>query len=194
MKKLLVLMLVLGIASMASAGLANLTVNGVLLADLTIPGEITIEPSDWIELDMELPVGFGLGDFQISLSNAQAHLDDTGVAFSTQYVSMYIPTYGNVYAPWGLAWMGDVAGLQDDAQHFSLGGGNLPPTLTGFDEMVMSGLMLHCDELTEVIVTLEEYMGAGVFELRDSLIIHQIPEPMTMAFLGLGGLFLRRRK
>jgi len=30
--------------------------------------------------------------------------------------------------------------------------------------------------------------------VMDSQIIHQIPEPITLALLGLGGLFLRRRK
>ena len=31
-------------------------------------------------------------------------------------------------------------------------------------------------------------------QILDTITIHQIPEPITMALLGLGGLFLRRRK
>ncbi|MCK4291709.1 MAG: PEP-CTERM sorting domain-containing protein [Planctomycetes bacterium] len=30
-------------------------------------------------------------------------------------------------------------------------------------------------------------------ELEDSIVIHQVPEPMTIALLGLGALLLRRR-
>ncbi len=40
-----------------------------------------------------------------------------------------------------------------------------------------------------------ELYDSGTLALLDSLIIHQIPEPMTLAFLALGGLLaLRRRK
>ena len=34
----------------------------------------------------------------------------------------------------------------------------------------------------------------GTSELVDAVVIHQIPEPATIALLGLGGLLLRRRK
>jgi hypothetical protein len=45
-----------------------------------------------------------------------------------------------------------------------------------------------------VDVFVELYDGSS-FEMIDSLTIHQVPEPMTIALLGLGGLFaLRRRK
>jgi hypothetical protein len=39
-----------------------------------------------------------------------------------------------------------------------------------------------------------ELYDAGTFALVDSLIIHQVPEPVTLALLGLGGLFLTRRR
>jgi len=187
MKKLLVLVLVLGVASMASAGL-SLSVNGQ-----GNPGVVTLAPSDTFVLSVDAAAGFGLGDFQISLSNAQGSLDASQVAFSQEYTTMYIPNYGPITAAWGLAWA-NVGNLQDDAQHFSLGGGNLPPTVTGYDELIMDGLVFHCEELTDVVITLEEYLGAGQYALLDTIVVHQIPEPITMGLLGVGGLFLRRRK
>ena len=186
MRKLVLLMLVLGIASMASAGLA-LSVNGG-----PNPGQITLAPSDTIVLDVHAAAGFGLGDYQISLSNAQGSLDASQVVFSEQHMTVYIPGVYTGYAPWGLAWA-NVSSLQDDAQHFSLGGGNLPPTVTLYDELIMDGLIFHCDDPSDVIITLEQSMGGGVMELVDTLYVVQ-PEPMTIGLLGLGGLFLRRRK
>jgi hypothetical protein len=37
-------------------------------------------------------------------------------------------------------------------------------------------------------------MNATTGVIEDTLTIHQIPEPTTIALLGLGGLLLRRRK
>jgi hypothetical protein len=45
-----------------------------------------------------------------------------------------------------------------------------------------------------VDVFVELYDGAAPFSLLDSLTIHQVPEPMTLALLGLGGLFMIRRR
>lgn len=42
----------------------------------------------------------------------------------------------------------------------------------------------------DVVITLRSYDESEL----DRITIHQIPEPMTMALLGLGGPFLRRRK
>ena len=56
--------------------------------------------------------------------------------------------------------------------------------------LVIDGLIFHCDGEGEVIVSLTDADGTVV----DAVTFHQIPEPITFALLGLGGLFLRRRK
>jgi len=186
MKKLLIITLVLLTATMASAGLS--------LTAGTMPGggEIMLWPSDSWVFGVKAAPGFGLGDYQISLSNAQGSLDASGVVFSQEYTTMYIPAYGPITQPWGLEWA-NVGNLQDDAQHFSLGGGNLPPTVTLYDEIIMQGLVFHLDEETEVIITLEEYLGGGQYQLLDTLTVRQVPEPATLLLLGLGFSLIRKR-
>jgi len=192
MRKLFLLILVLGIASIAGAGL-SLSVNGQ-----ANPGWITtLAPSDTIVLDVHATAGFGLGDFLISLSNAQASLDATGVVFSQGYTTMYIPAYGPITQPWDLDWarIGTLPCLcGPDPQHFDFGGGNLPPTVTMYDELIMDGLVLHRDGPLGFTVTLEEYIGSGEFVVLDTLFIPPVPEPVTIALFLMGGMFLRGRK
>ena len=57
--------------------------------------------------------------------------------------------------------------------------------------LVIDGLKFTCTEVGDVVLTL---LNANTFEEFDVVTIHQIPEPMTLGLLGLGGLFLRRRK
>ena len=57
---------------------------------------------------------------------------------------------------------------------------------------VIDNIIMHCDAEGDVTLTLLE--AAEGFALIDQMVIHQIPEPMTIALLSLGALFLRRRK
>lgn len=58
--------------------------------------------------------------------------------------------------------------------------------------LIFDDLMFHCLEQGTVTVTLNEVVGSSTLEALDQLVITQVPEPGTIALLGLGGLFLRR--
>jgi len=56
--------------------------------------------------------------------------------------------------------------------------------------ILVADIAFHCDGPGVVILNLFNSNG----ELRDTLtIVQEVPEPMTLGLLGLGGLFLRRR-
>jgi hypothetical protein len=65
-----------------------------------------------------------------------------------------------------------------------------PDTFNGIG--VLDAKELHCEgpSWDNVVMLWDGSTG----DLLDTIIIHQVPEPATIALLGLGGLFLRRRK
>jgi hypothetical protein len=182
MKKLLVLLMVLGITSIASAAI-ELSVDSILGVD-----EISILPSDTIIIDVY---------------NAGNSLAEYGQIDFDYYLDFYDPAEG-LYSlgTWQLGPAagdsGDFpSGLKDDS------------TYTGYQELtigqnwaigseeiigVMGQLELHCEGLGDVYV--EVWDARDLSGPMDTLTIHQVPvpEPITIALLGLGGLFLRRRK
>jgi len=64
------------------------------------------------------------------------------------------------------------------------------PDVTG-DVGTWWELTLHCEGPGDCVVDLYDASG---YVIIDTLTIQQIPEPITVALLGLGGLLLRRRK
>jgi hypothetical protein len=178
MKKLLILTLVLGLASVANAHLI-FTVNGQPQDPKIDP---PLYPSQTIELDLELSADETIHGYQLSyaLSNPQAELLWDGVVF-----------------PWASAVPGKT--LNTSPQY-----GEITATQFLMDEVqgplvLMQGLIVHCLEATDVILEIYgevTYVAGGdsIPIEPHTLLIPQIPEPMTIALLGLGGLLLRRRR
>ena len=181
MKKLLVLMLVLGIASLASAGL-QISVGG---NPEPLETEYTLLPSETIELDIwtdsEIPM-FELNIYALAVASGQATITN-GTAY-----------YGNI--------IGDLPIVDWNIPlDEGIGGTFVAPMspLIGAGEVIADGIIFHCEAPGDVVVELWSIVDVGDNDfqfdtLLDTVIIHQTPEPMTMALLGLGGLFLRRRK
>ena len=186
MKKLLVLMLVFGMASLASAQL-QISVHknppGGETWDPMNPAdsEITVMPSQYLMLDIwtttTIDSGVGEGYFLLGV----------------------VPTKGTLTGGDSM-WPAE-SGIN---YYSGLGAGFLPPSEAGdlmtiatfspITGVVFDHILFHCEGLGDAAIHL--YSDAfGTPTLIDTVLIHQIvPEPMTIALLGLGGLFLRRRK
>jgi hypothetical protein len=205
MKKLVVLLLIGCMASVADASLVYLTIDGQ-----PAPEEIVCEPSQWFEIDVESLTGLYGGQFRLELTNNQGHMEYDNpnggpMELATQYLSFWFDLNGDgmmdpgdvyQYSDWTLPW-GEKAGTVTDPQNIIINGGNTSASATTpYDgDPLVWGIMFHCDDPTPVTLNLyEQVNGAQVETLADSVVFNQTPEPMTMALLGLGGLGLLRRR
>ena len=190
MKKLLVLLMVLGLATAANASLLTDAVDAAFEFSVNgepQPDEITlIAPSGEVTLDLKLLDGHtttGI-DFTWTLSNNQAEL-----------------LYGNI-ALEGFD-MGLAVNAASTPQSVKIAGGQIYSPAKAGPLTLVDNLILHCTEPTDVVLEIcfsgilnvdgEIYYGP-IGEVLHTLIIHQVPEPATIALLGLGGLLLRRRR
>ena len=167
MKKILVLMLVLGIASMAPAAL---TLTGP--TTVAVGGTITLTLSADAESVLIGDFGYvyvgGLGNDPVSnitMLTAMSDGDFSGLLYTAN-------TYTYFY----------FVGADAPAE--------VPPPLS-------AGPWLTFD-VTASVTPLSGVINVSVISFRgysgDTHAITVIPEPMTIGLLGLGGLFLRRRK
>jgi hypothetical protein len=187
MKKLLALMLVFGLASLANAMTLQISVNGQPAPPDT---EIWLTPSETIRLDIYSPDGYVSGD-------------------DTYFALVVDPMYGTITggaptaaAPpdsgiYGPSVQTDVPGwiaLPDDGPYGSI----LNIAGTAVDPgTYIDDFIFHCEDiLFDTVISLysDPAFDPGTTTLEDQIIIHNIPEPATMALLSLGGLFLLRRR
>ena len=182
MKKLVVLILVFGVASMASAGF-QISVNG---DPEPVDTEIILLPSETLELDIWTDA-----DIPFMADQLWMCVVDTTAATITGGRSLIegSPVHGpapssHVIPPAGMAGMwGNVINL------------NMTPIAAG--TVVVDSLIIHaegccCDAVVQLWEVIEDVGTAGV--LFDQVIIH-VPEPASMILFGLGAavLLIKRR-
>ena len=181
MKKFLVLTLVLGMAAMANATLTMTT---------TYDGS-DLMPGDTFTIDIgEDAMMFPLQtNYTLALIVSDTTLADIsgGTAMTPINPADKILIWDDMSSP----------GWAEDA-----GVGMVVTVLAGVYTMppyvLYDDIMFECLGEGDVMVQLvtgtlvdDQYVPA---EILAEVMVKQIPEPMTLALLGLGGLFLRRRK
>ena len=194
MRKLLMLMLVLGVASGAYAGFSisvHTTTGGTydgsplassdelwldIDATSVTPGEYT----GWA-LVVDDTQGLIRGGAVSATGTPTGDLNFVDVYYAPATGYNYIDNYWVAAGAFGANMDGTSGGV------FDIDG----DTLSGVQ---IDQILFHCEDAVDATVELWLSADGVSFSLADTVVISQIPEPFTMALLGLGGLFLRRRK
>ena len=183
MKNILIVLTVLAMASAANATLM-ISVNGVVNPDDTT---IELLPSQHAVIDIHGDAQTPPGVFVLGVSAGDlGKLDPTGgtILYLGNKVELHFEDAPDVAGGLGIDNPLVLVMLTD-----------VSPTPLPLEGLLVDNIDFHCTGLIDdqpTDVTLMLFDGLG--NLLDTQVIHQIPEPMTMVLLGLGGLFLRRRK
>ena len=179
MKKLLVLLTVLAMAGTASA---TMTINA--------PAEVLGGETFGVGIDVvgETTV---ITDY-LAIAGNVASVNASGVVLATDVVAS--PYWEDLSAdPDMQAFIGGDLGIANPVgiYYYEFVIVDIPvPALT--DGALISNIMVTAgDPGSDIVVAL---IDGATGELRSTANVSVVPEPMTIALLGLGGLFLRRRK
>jgi hypothetical protein len=212
MKRLLVLLLVLGMASMAQAAVSlNISVDmdkdgPQLPIEDPVDSQINVAPSESIWIDIHGLVPSGEYTSVIVQVNGLGELSGGHVALtSVGNISFELMNKEETDPDVEMTW-------QEIADYFGLGSGlqnslymvNLTDTdgvNTPFDDLegtLIDQIVFHCTGEGDATITVWDWDNSdvenGIPTIYDTLVIHQVPEPMTLSLLGLGGLALLRRR
>jgi len=176
MKKLLVLALVLSMATLANAALTlSVDKTAVLPSEnvtISISGDGQTDPGQFfLTMTYGEPGSFNIENAQILyIGNASMIALETGLGYAS----------GGDYA------------INEAYINFTLNDlpspGNPKASLTG---LLVQNIIMHCEGAGSVTLQITD---ADVNPMGDAVVITQTPEPITIGLLGLGAMFLRRRK
>jgi len=186
MKKLLVVMLVLGMAIMANAAFV-ISVNGT---DDVPDSEITLQPSETVMLGITLDPSRWQGSLILGILNTSTgsgSMDPLGATINypeDEGVSSFVQTFDDADAAAALGVLNPMVAISLT---------DIVDPIVDPHGHIVDNILFHCEGLGDVVIGLFSGGGDDMGTLYDTQVIHQ-PEPMTVVLLGLGGLMLRRRK
>jgi hypothetical protein len=191
MKKFICVLVFLAMVNVANAGIVDLMISSLNGQPITPVKEITVLPTDVVNFDVVYTADTGWYGWSLSLDMVVQGPGTLDISTITKPSGYWNADLSKITAkPYG-ALLDFVA---NDI-------GTVPAGI------VLDHFLLHCDDAGDVIIRLVENPntaagatlqtdGSDLYELLagPGIMIHQIPEPMTLTLLGLGGLFLARRK
>jgi hypothetical protein len=177
MKKLVIICAVLAISNIAIA----IPATYYHITDLSGNTEISLMTSDTIILPI-WEDGFLVNSFDIKIEAVGSGILDNPIITASGRNS----TYDSIIQSDAMSW--EISARSDSG--FFLSSGITSPFAT---------MDFHFESPGDITLTLYRYNGLDWVPLYSNpgmatMTIQQIPEPITLVFLGLGGLMLRRRK
>ena len=184
MKKLLVLAMILSLTAMANAMVLQISVNG---DPDPVDSEITVAPSDELILNIHTPDGYTTGS---DVYWALVVLEGPGTINPQSGIVIKGPAPDGSellpYESWGPYFpQPGTSGVTGSIISYSA---PTAPAGVYFDD-----ILFHCEGEGDVVIQLVSTPDFGTCTVEDTLIIHQIPEPATIALLCLGGLLIRKK-
>jgi hypothetical protein len=175
MKKLLILVMVLAMASLASATLTLST---------TSTGPLAAEETATLSVGTDAVISAGVGEGYWAIGTKTVDGTNTGG------ISLYAATEGGITIAEDAVGSGIPLPEGENGVWGMIALGTIPSVPIGG---IIDEITFTCKSAVDVVVTLYYSVDAVEFAAVDTVTITQIPEPVTMVLLGLGGLLLRRR-